>query len=188
MLKFTIPVKPRTKKNHTNFVTLRNGKTILLPSKPYREFEKTVCTFIEGHFGNIEPIEEPVNLKCIFYKEKDYRSDLPGYIQAIADSLVKGGLLKDDNTKIITGIDGSRVFLDRDNPRIEVEITKIGETEMISGTKEEIETVDEALFKLTVLKHLRDEAKDNVKQILNETLDIADELYKDYKNDKKREN
>ena len=33
--------------------------------------------------------------------------------------------LKDDNYKILTSHDGSRVMVDKDNPRTEVEITKI---------------------------------------------------------------
>lgn len=125
MLSFTIPVKPRTKKNHNQLVTLKTGRQMMLPSKQYQQFEKEVKSFILANFGNIEPIEDPINLKCIFYKEQDRRADLCGYLQAIQDALVKSGLLKDDNAKIVKSVDGSRVDLDRENPRIEVCIRKV---------------------------------------------------------------
>lgn len=82
---------------------------------------------MEGNFGNLEPITEPINMSCKFYKDKDYKADLPGYLQAICDALVKAGLIADDNHKIVQRLDGSEVLLDRDNPRIEVEIEFIKE-------------------------------------------------------------
>lgn len=122
-MEFTIPVKPRTKKNSSSFVTLKNGRTILLPSKYYREFEKEVVSFIENEFGNLEPIDKPINLCCVFYKDKNYKSDLVGYLQAIQDALVKAKFLLDDNSNIVASTDGSKIKLDRTNPRIEVKIT-----------------------------------------------------------------
>lgn len=124
--KFTIPVKPRTKKNHSQLVTLKTGRQILLPSKTYAEFEKAVKKWYSKAADNIQNIyvDYPINLKCLFYKEKNYKSDLAGYLQAIQDTLVKVGMLKDDNHYIVESTDGSRVYLDRENPRIEVIITE----------------------------------------------------------------
>ena len=127
MLKFTLSVAPRTKKNSQSFVTLKNGRTILLPSKPYKEFEKQVIQAVSSLFGNLEAIDEPINLKCIFYKDAKRKSDLVGYEQAICDALVKAGLIADDNHDIVASMDGSRVYYDKNYPRIEVEITKYGE-------------------------------------------------------------
>ena len=127
MLKFTLSVAPRTKKNSQSFVTLKNGRTILLPSKPYKEFEKQVIQAVSSLFGNLEPINEPINLRCIFYKDAKRKSDLVGYEQAICDALVKAGLIADDNHDIVASMDGSRVYYDKNYPRIEVEITKYGE-------------------------------------------------------------
>lgn len=139
MIKFTIPVKPRTKKNHQSFVTLKNGRTILLPSKPYKEFEKLVVEHVRGLYGNIEPIDFPINLKCVFYKDADRKSDLVGYMQAIQDALVKAGFLKDDNHLIVKSTDGSEVLLDRANPRIEVEITKSSHVGLLCEYNKEVE-------------------------------------------------
>lgn len=132
MMKFTLPIKPRTKKNHMQLVTLKTGRQMLLPSKAYKQFEKEVLNFVADNpliiKSNEEfklPIQEQINLKCLFYKEKDYKADLAGYIQAIQDVLVKAGVIIDDNHKVIVSTNESKVFLDRDNPRIEIEITKI---------------------------------------------------------------
>ena len=122
-MEFTLNVKPRTKKNSSSFVTLKTGRTILLPSKYDREFEKEVVSQMEGMFGNLEPIDKPINLCCIFYKDKNYKSDLVGYLQAIQDAFVKAKFLLDDNSNIVSSTDGSRIELDRNNPRIEVKIT-----------------------------------------------------------------
>lgn len=123
-MKFTIPVKPRTKKNSSQLVTLRDGRQMLLPSKAYKEFEKEVCAWVKTNLIDFKTISSPVNMCCRFYKDKDYRSDLPGYLQAICDALVKANILEDDNHKILASTDGSEVLLDRKNPRIEIEITE----------------------------------------------------------------
>lgn len=126
ILTFTMPIKARTKKNHSNIVTLKSGKTILLPSKAYREFEKEVCDFIKNQFGtNFTPIDFPINVKAIYYQDSNRKTDLCNYHAALHDALVKAKLLKDDNFKIVSSTDGSRVCVDKNNPRIFVEITKL---------------------------------------------------------------
>lgn len=119
-LLFILPVKPRTKKNHSQLVTLKTGRQMLLPSKTYKEFEKEVLAYVKKHPELKLKINEPINLECHFYKDKNYKSDLVGYLQAIQDALVKAEVLEDDNHTIVESTDGSRVYLDRQNPRIEV--------------------------------------------------------------------
>lgn len=123
--KFTIPVVPRTKKNHGQLVTLKNGRQMMLPSKSYLAFEKAVKDWYKIAGEDVQKIHitTPCNLKCIFYKDKNFKSDLVGYLQAIQDVLVKLRMFEDDNHYIIESTDGSRVYLDMENPRIEIEIT-----------------------------------------------------------------
>lgn len=122
-LKIVIPLPPRTKKNHSRIITLRNGRKMLRPSKQYEQFEAECVAFLLK-YRDLK-IDYPINLKCIFYKDKNYNSDLVGYIQAIQDILVKYGILADDNDKIIVSLDGSRCYIDKVNPRIEIEIVGI---------------------------------------------------------------
>ena len=120
-IKFTIPLTPITKKNSQRIVQ-RGGKPIILPSERFKEYEDMALWFIP-HVEN--PIDYPVNVKCLFYMPDNRRCDLTNHLEAIDDVMVKGGLLKDDNYKIIESHDGSRVLVDKHKPRTEIEITKI---------------------------------------------------------------
>lgn len=115
---FVIPIEPRTKKNSQQII-IAGGRPMIIPSKSYKEFEEAALWYIE-RIG----IDYPVNVKAHFYMKTKRRVDLTNLLEALDDVLVKGGLLLDDNYKIIASHDGSRVFFDKDNPRIEVEIER----------------------------------------------------------------
>ena len=66
-----------------------------------------------------------INLKIDFYVKDKRRRDIANYIEAIQDILVKYEVIKDDNHNIITSLDGTRMYIDKENPRVEIEITKI---------------------------------------------------------------
>lgn len=125
MLQIILPIKPRTKKNHGQLITLKNGRQMMLPSKSYQEFEKEVLKFVKLHPELKLKINTPINLECHFYKDKNYKSDLTGYLQAMQDALVKAEVLADDNTNIVYSVNFSFVELDQNNPRIEIYITDI---------------------------------------------------------------
>lgn len=133
-----IPLNPRTKKNGQEIMfnsKLKNGffkktayglKYVGVPfisqNDRYKQYEHDAGWFLKKI---PQPISEPVNVKCIFYRENETRCDLTNLLEAIDDILVKYKILKDDNFKIIVGHDGSRVMIDKKNPRTEIEITKI---------------------------------------------------------------
>lgn len=118
-LEFTIPVAPRTKKNHSQII-YNQGRPMLIPSKEYRQYEKDVFPFIP----KVEkPIDFPVTLACTFYKPTRRRCDLVGHLQSIQDILVKYGVLEDDCDLIVFSVDGSRVVYDKIAPRTVVIIT-----------------------------------------------------------------
>jgi Holliday junction resolvase RusA-like endonuclease len=73
----------------------------------------------------VKTIDYPVNIKYTFYRKDRIRCDLNGLIQAIDDILVKYGVIADDNFNIVVGHDFSRVIIDKENPRTEVEINEI---------------------------------------------------------------
>lgn len=123
VVKFTVPLTPITKKNHQQIVTNRNtGKPFVTPSKQYKEYENLALWYIPKRGV---PIDFPVNVKCTFYMPTNRVCDLTNHLESIDDIMVKAGLLKDDNYKILTSHDGSRVLVDKDNPRTEVVITRI---------------------------------------------------------------
>jgi len=123
VIKFTIPIEPRTKKNSQQIFKKANGKPFITQSNIYKQYEKDCKYFMP----KIDTITTPVNIKYSFYRSTRRLCDLNGLIQAMDDILVKYKVILDDNFTIVAGHDGSRVFIDKDNPRIEVEINKIGD-------------------------------------------------------------
>ncbi|PID82024.1 MAG: hypothetical protein CSB16_03440 [Clostridiales bacterium] len=69
-------------------------------------------------------IDYPVNVKSVYYRATRHKVDLNNLHSALHDCLVKAGVLEDDNYKIIASTDGSRVEIDKENPRVEIEICK----------------------------------------------------------------
>ena len=122
---FTIPLRPVTKKNHQQIrVNGKTGKRYIAQSEAYQEYERQCAALIPA--GCRQQIDRPVNVKAVFYMPQARRVDLTNLLSALHDVLVRAGVLKDDSSlspRIVVGTDGSRVEVDRENPRTEVEIT-----------------------------------------------------------------
>lgn len=123
MIKFTLPIRPVTKKNSGQIITV-GGFPRLIPSKQYLQFEKDCQPYFKQVLNQIGQIDYPINLQAVFYVETKRRIDLPNLLNAVDDAMVKSELILDDNRDIIASHDGSRVYHDKFNPRIEIEITK----------------------------------------------------------------
>lgn len=132
-MEFTINVVPRTKKNSQQIIFAK-GRRLIIPSKLYQQFEKDCLKQIPDKYRN--GISSPVNIKAVFYVKDRRRVDLTNLLEALDDMLVKADVIEDDCRDIIVGHDFSRVYHDKDNPRIEVEITEVkGEYEVWRTTK-----------------------------------------------------
>lgn len=106
------------------------GRPFVMPSKQYKQYERAAAWYIPK-LHQPSPIKEPVNVKCLFYMPTRRRCDLVNMQEAILDVMVHAGLLEDDNYSIVESMDGSRVLYDKENPRTEIEITRMeaGEAE-----------------------------------------------------------
>ena len=122
MIKFTINIATKTKKNSQQIIKIK-GHYAIMPSKLYKQFEKDCFHYMP----NIETIDYPVNVKCTYYMPTRRKVDLNNLLEATTDVLVHYNVLKDDNSKIVVGHDGSRVYYDKYNPRTEIEISRIEE-------------------------------------------------------------
>lgn len=122
MIKITIPMPPVTKKNSMRIVRNRKtGKRRIMPSQQYMDYEAEALWHCKR--ARVQrPIEEPMEVKCLFYMPTRRRVDLTNLLESIDDVLVSAGVLKDDHSGIIVSHDGSRVLYDKDNPRTEVYI------------------------------------------------------------------
>lgn len=119
MIAFTIPLPPVTKKNHGRLV-MAGGKPKLLPSAQFAQYQEAAGWYLKP-LG----ISEPVNVRCLFFMPTRRIVDLVGLLQAVDDVLVHYGVIRDDNSRIVAGHDGSRVLYDRERPRTEIEITEV---------------------------------------------------------------
>lgn len=121
-LKFVIETIPRSKKNSQEIIfNKKTGRRMVIQNKRYTEFEKECKWFIP----KLEkPIDYPVNLSCCFYVNDARRRDIANYLEAIQDILVKYNVLEDDNYNIIASLDNCKMEIDREYPRVIIEITK----------------------------------------------------------------
>lgn len=128
MIKITIPVNPRSKKNSQEIVfNKKTGHRMVIQNKRYTEFEKECKKYIP--VLREPPINYPINLQCEFYVCDARKRDIANYLEAIQDILVKYGILEDDNYNIVSSLNGCSMKIDRNNPRIEIVISKIKEQE-----------------------------------------------------------
>lgn len=132
MIKFIIPLEPITKKNSQRImyrysINKKTGKPqktpFIVPSAAFEQYEQAALWYIP-RLRQPHPINEPVNIKCLFYMPTKRKCDLSNLLEAIDDVMVKAGLLADDDYTIIESHDGSRVLYDKQNPRTEVYIER----------------------------------------------------------------
>lgn len=114
----TIP--PRTKKNHGRIIEV-NGRPVMLPSPEYMQWENG-CMRAAIYDRTAPAITHEVNCAALIYRDRNV-GDAVGYYQAIADTLEKLGVVKND--RLIVSWDGTRVLKDAENPRVEVTLTAV---------------------------------------------------------------
>lgn len=133
MLHYTIPLDPRTKKNHQRIAgsgqrcpaCRRYLRQYVLQSKQHDAYKAKAGRFL--HPKPDEPISCPVQVKYLFYMQTRRIVDKSGLMQAADDLLVESGILEDDNSRILVSHDGTRVLYDKENPRTEIYITEMEE-------------------------------------------------------------
>ena len=121
MIKYTIPLDPRTKKNSQRIIMV-HGRPMIIPSAAYKKYEKEAAWYLRR---SEPPINVPVNVEAHFYMATRRRVDLNNLLECVTDLLVHAGILEDDNSNIVVSHDGSRVHYSKENPRTEIIITEI---------------------------------------------------------------
>ncbi len=94
---------------------------MISPSDKYRQYASDVFPYIPRIDS---PLSGRMNVKCLYYMPTRRRVDLVNLQEATLDILVQYGIIEDDNSQIVTSMDGSRVYYDKENPRTEIEITE----------------------------------------------------------------
>jgi Holliday junction resolvase RusA-like endonuclease len=123
MIQIVIKGRPITKKNHSHIRKAKNGRRFVAPSEYYERYEELALWQIKGVAK--KKIDIPCNVKCLYYMPTHGRVDLVNLLEATCDILVKAGVLADDNAKVVVSHDGSRVLVDKENPRVEITIEPV---------------------------------------------------------------
>ena len=111
---------PVTKKNSQRILRTGSGRPFIQPSAQYKRYEADCLRQIPRQFR--QQIDTPVNVQCVFYMPTRRRCDLVNLLESVCDILVRAGVLADDNCRVVAAHDGSCVRLDRDDPRVEIDI------------------------------------------------------------------
>lgn len=121
-IKLTLYGRPVTKKNHQRIITNpKTGKPMVIQSKRYVQYEADALKQLHKP---AEPISTAVNAQYRYFMPNTRKCDLVNLIQATNDILVKGGVIADDNYTIVASHDGSGVWVDKENPRVEITLTE----------------------------------------------------------------
>ena len=119
-MRYIIYGNPITKKNSLQIV-YAGGHPRISQSKQYKAYRECALWQLVGQRLK-QPIDEPVNIMCLYYMKTRRMPDLVNLLEGTLDILVDAGILKDDNANIVVGHDGSRVRYDKQNPRVEIAI------------------------------------------------------------------
>ena len=124
---FNIPGNPITKKNSPRILhNKKTGKPFVAPSAASQRWQRDAAIAIlrqRRRAGWTRPFDVPVNMKALIYRKNDGPGDLDNYAAAICDALQAAGIVTND--RLVRGHDGSRLLIDRDNPRVEVTVTEL---------------------------------------------------------------
>ena len=131
MYRLVIQGIPRVKKNNQAVVIAKTRTGKSYPKKvdtpAYKRWHRDAIPQINLQKPSVE-IDYPINLACRFYMDTDGKVDLSALYEGIQDVLVELNVLTDDNYTIVASHDGSGVYVDRVNPRMEIEITPSSRT------------------------------------------------------------
>jgi len=116
---------PRTKKNHGRRVWApKQQRAVHVPSEAYEAWCAVALMQIPK---SLRLPDQPYNCRALIYRTRS-AGDAVGYYQAIADMLQAAGVVSDD--KWIVSWDGSRLRKDARNPRVELVIETVEETQV----------------------------------------------------------
>ncbi len=111
-----LPVPP-SKKNSRRWIH-RGGRSYLIPSERYQAWENTVYLVL----CKIKPIEEVGEVCLRYWMPNNIKKDLTNASEGVMDALVKHRIIKDDCWQIVPKITMTCLGINRENPRVEVEI------------------------------------------------------------------
>lgn len=126
---FVINGRPVTKKNSQRIMRGKNGQPFVAQSVNAKTWEENAIIQLRTQLYHARqrgpvaaPLGIPVNLRALVYRERA-TGDLGNFLSAVCDALERAGVVTND--RLILGFDGSRLRIDRERPRVEIELTAL---------------------------------------------------------------
>lgn len=117
-MKLVISGTTPSKKNSR--INTRSGRSF--PSKRFSEWEKTALPELKEQFVGLKVTQYPIALTMVFFNADNRRHDLDNQSSSVLDTLVKAGVIEDDNQNKIDCLQLQYGGTDKVNPRCEVYI------------------------------------------------------------------
>ena len=108
----TVPSKKNSR------INTRSGRSF--PSKRFSSWEALALPELKKQFKGLRVTGYPISITMVFFNGDLRRHDLDNQCSSILDTLVKAGVIEDDNQKFVDGIQLQYGGLDRTNPRCEI--------------------------------------------------------------------
>jgi Holliday junction resolvase RusA-like endonuclease len=133
-MKFVVTGDPVTKKNSSRiFQAGRGGRPFVAKSKAAARWETRAIRQLRKQRGlypsgiplTVPPERAPLNLAAkIYVDDRRPAGDMLNFLAAIADALQRAFVIENDRQ--ILRLDGCEMLVDRENPRVEIELEPIG--------------------------------------------------------------
>ena len=108
----TVPSKKNSR------INTRSGRSF--PSKRFTDWEKPALQELASQFRGLSVTGYPISMTMVFYNGDRRRHDLDNQSSSILDTLVKSGVIEDDNQNFVESLQLSYGGVDKDNPRCEI--------------------------------------------------------------------
>ena len=118
-----VPGDTPSKKNGKRIITNnRTGKPMIISSTRHNDWEKGAIAALALQFAGYKVTDYPVALSLTFYFSNKRAHDLDNVAASIMDVLVKAHVLEDDSTKYVNSLTLKFGGVDKENPRVEIDL------------------------------------------------------------------
>ncbi len=122
-MEFTVYGQTPSKKNSKQIVRVR-GRPMIIASKVFQQWHRDALESIKRPLAALERVQE---VKLVIWGRDRRKWDVSNRAESVMDLLVDAGILSDDSYAVVPRLVAEYGGIDRDNPRCEVTITKVGE-------------------------------------------------------------
>lgn len=106
-------------KKNSRILSFRGSRPMSFPGKYYSQWARDAKKQLLGKRASIQPVDL---ITLTFFPKTKRSSDLSNKCESVMDCLVDNGLLEDDNWFVVPKILLNFGGVDKQNPRVEIEI------------------------------------------------------------------